>query len=212
MHNQKRLLSFCLDSPSTPSQLKYLGEDLDRYFILMENPTFIQKLWVVLTTQGIWSLITYRLGRWVRIDLDLPFVGLVLKGITYLAHFIVMVVTKIEISLDVNIGGGLYIGHAGYIVINPHAVLGTNCNISCGVVIGEGGREGMRGSPVIGNRVYIAPGAKLFGPITIGDGVAIGANAVVNDSVPENAVVAGVPAKIISYKGSGDFIIVRSLD
>lgn len=198
------------DNRPTASQLKYLGEDLDRYFILMENPTLIQKGWVILITQGIWSLVTYRIGRWVRQDFKVPLVRSILKAATYLAHFFVAVVTKIEISFDVEIGGGLYIGHAGYIIINPQAVLGSNCNISSGVVIGEGGRSGERGTPVIGNRVYIAPGAKLFGPIVVGDDVAVGANAVVNDSVPENAVVAGVPAKIVSYKGSKDFIIVRS--
>ena len=53
------------------------------------------------------------------------------------------------------------------------------------------------GVPMIGNNVYIGPGAKLFGPITIGDNVTIGANAVVNRDIPSNCVVAGVPAKII---------------
>jgi serine O-acetyltransferase len=61
---------------------------------------------------------------------------------------------------------------------------------------------------VIGNRVYIGPGAKLFGGIKVGDNVAIGANAVVTKDLPENAVAVGVPAKIINYNGSADFIIV----
>lgn len=194
------------------TQLKYLSEDLNRYFILMNGPNLTQKIVVILMTQGIWYLISYRFGRWVRTDLRLPFLRPVLKAVTYLIHFFLTVITKIEISFDVEIGGGLYIGHAGYLIVNHQAVLGTNCNLSPGVVIGEGGREGRRGSPVIGNSVYIAPGAKIFGPIKIGNHVAIGANAVVNDSIPENAVAVGIPAKVISYKGSADFIIVQSAD
>lgn len=58
-------------------------------------------------------------------------------------------------------------------------------------------------APQIGNNVYIGPGAKIFGPIHIADGIAIGANAVVNkDCLQENVTLRGVPARIISYKGS----------
>ena len=57
--------------------------------------------------------------------------------------------------------------------------------------------ENNKGAPVIGNNVYISPGAKLFGGIMIGDNVIIGANAVVNKSFPSNVVIAGCPAKIV---------------
>ncbi len=114
----------------------------------------------------------------------------------------------IHIPLEVEIGWGFYIGHAGGIVVHPDAVIGANCNISQGVTIGEGGRAEARGVPRIGDRVYIAPGAKVFGKITIGNDVAIGANAVVNKDVPDSAVVGGVPAKIISMKGSAGLIIL----
>ena len=56
------------------------------------------------------------------------------------------------------------------------------------------------GTPTIGDNCIIYPGAKIFGKITIGNNVVIGANAVVNKDVPDNAVVAGVPARIIRYK------------
>ena len=61
------------------------------------------------------------------------------------------------------------------------------------------------GLPIIGDNVYIAKGAIVFGGITIGNNVTIGANAVVNAPVPDNAVVAGVPAKIIKYKNVTDY-------
>ena len=92
-----------------------------------------------------------------------------------------------------NFGKGLFLGHYGTLVVNKDARIGENCRIHVSVNIG--GYNG--GVPVIGNNVYIGPGAKIFGPITIGDNVIIGANAVVNKSFPDNVIVAGVPAKII---------------
>jgi len=63
------------------------------------------------------------------------------------------------------------------------------------------------GVPKIGDNVYIAPGAKLIGGITIGNNVAIGANSVVTKSIPDNAVVVGIPGEVISYKGSENYVI-----
>jgi len=62
------------------------------------------------------------------------------------------------------------------------------------------------GVPTIGDNVYIGPGAKLFGAIVVGDNAAIGANCVVTHDVPENAVVVGIPGKVISYEGSQGYI------
>ncbi|TJY42753.1 serine acetyltransferase [Cohnella pontilimi] len=91
-------------------------------------------------------------------------------------------------------GPGLSIAHYGSIVVNSKARIGANCRIHSAVNIGEGNKE----TPVIGDNVYIAPGAKIFGGITIGDNVRISANAVVNKDVPSDVTVAGIPAKIIS--------------
>ncbi len=112
----------------------------------------------------------------------------------------------IQIPVGVKIGKGFYIGHWGGIVINSQVVIGDNCNISQDVTIGQVNRGNNKGAPIIGNRVYIAPGAKIIGNIKIGDNVAIGANAVVTNDIPDNAVVVGVPAKVISYKGSTGYI------
>jgi len=76
-------------------------------------------------------------------------------------------------------------------------VLGSDVNLSQQVTIGVGGFGDRRGTPVIGDRVYIGPGAKIFGPITIGDESIIGANAVVNRSVPPRSIVVGVPGRVI---------------
>lgn len=112
----------------------------------------------------------------------------------------------IDIPAETNIDKGFYIGHFGAIVISSAAIIGKNFNISQGVTIGVAGFGEKRGVPIIGENVYIGPGAKVFGKITIGNNVAIGANVVVTKNVPDNAVVAGVPAKIINMNSSKRFI------
>jgi len=112
----------------------------------------------------------------------------------------------IEIRPETKIGKGFYIGHWGGIVINDNVKIGMNCNISQGVTIGSANRGKKIGVPVIGDNVYIGPGAKIFGKISIGSNVAIGANAVVINDVPDNMVVGGIPAKVISKEGSTGYI------
>jgi serine O-acetyltransferase len=112
----------------------------------------------------------------------------------------------ISIPYNTQIGPGFYIGHFGGIVVNSAAKIGSNCNISQGVTIGQANRGTRKGTPVIGDNVYIGPGAKIIGAVRVGNHCAIGANAVVTHDVPDNAVVAGIPAVIISYKGSDAYV------
>lgn len=122
------------------------------------------------------------------------------------------ILRRLKIKLGINIPyntsvmPGFYIGHCGGIVVGWKATIGWNCNISTGVVVGESFRGDRKGVPTIGDRVYIGPGAKVFGSVKIGDDVAIGANSVVTKDVPDNAVVVGVPARIISKSGSKGYI------
>jgi serine O-acetyltransferase len=112
----------------------------------------------------------------------------------------------ISIPYTMHIGPGFYIGHFGGIVVNENATIGKNCNLSHGVTIGQTNRGARKGCPQIGDNVYIGPGAILIGRIAIGNNVAVGANSVVTKDIPDNAVVAGVPGKIISMKGSAGYI------
>jgi len=114
--------------------------------------------------------------------------------------------SSVEITHNTLIGGGLYIPHLIGIVIHEDTVIGKNCNISQNVTIGHLKRGERKGSPTIGDNVYIAPGAVILGKIKIGNNVIIGANSVVTKDIPENAVAAGVPAQIISLDGSVDYI------
>jgi serine O-acetyltransferase len=74
------------------------------------------------------------------------------------------------------------------------------------VTLGLAAHDGHWGVPTLADRIYIAPGAKVIGPITLASGTVVGANAVVTRSTEENAVVVGIPAKTINHKGSGEFI------
>jgi serine O-acetyltransferase len=112
----------------------------------------------------------------------------------------------ISLSHGTSIGSGLYIGHTTGIVVNDFAVIGKNCNLSQGVTIGQTNRGKRKGTPVIGDNVYIGPGAKVIGGIRVGNNVAIGANCVVLEDIPDNAVVVGVPGRIVSYNGSQDYV------
>lgn len=112
----------------------------------------------------------------------------------------------LSIPTRTRIGPGFYIGHYGGIVVNPDAVIGRNCNISHLVTIGQSNRGARAGVPTIGDDVYIGPGAKIIGRITIGDGAAIGANAVVLEDVPAGGVAVGVPARVVSTRGSEGYI------
>lgn len=102
----------------------------------------------------------------------------------------------LEIPVETNIGRGLYLGHAFNITINGKAVIGENCNIHKGVVIGRTNRGTLKGVPVIGNRVWIGINAAVVGGITIGDDVLIAPCSYVNQDIPSHSVVFGNPCVI----------------
>lgn len=150
---------------------------------------------------GLQAVAVYRLGTWalrqpalVRVALDPVYAAL---------NLLVKMLWGIEISRHARIGPGLYIGHFGGITVSSRAVIGANCALSQQVTIGIAGCGGKFGAPTLGDDVYVAPGARLFGPIRIGSNVKIGANAVVHRDIPDNAVVALDPGfKILSYRGN----------
>ena len=112
----------------------------------------------------------------------------------------------IDIPYNTRVGPGLYIGHCGGIVVHHAAVIGENCNINHGVTIGATYRGQHQGVPVLGDRVYLGPGCKVIGAVHVGNDAAIGANAVVTRAVPDGAVMVGVPAEMISTRGSAEYI------
>ena len=96
-----------------------------------------------------------------------------------------------------SIGFGIKIFHWGSIVINGKAIIGDNFCVYPGVCIG---RTADGGVPKIGNNVTFFTNSGAYGGITIGNNVTVAPNAVVTHDIPDNCIVAGVPAKIIKYK------------
>lgn len=183
--------------------------DIERYSHVLGRSK-----WVVLFfAQGAQASLVYRLGHWLFTDLNQrnPLVKIALVFYFILFRF-TEIVTGISLEPKAEIGAGLYIGHFGCIIVGSGVKMGENCNLSQGVTLGVDGRGENRGSPQIGDRVFIGPGAKIFGKITIGDDAVIGANAVVSKSIAERAVAVGIPAKIVSYNGSFDFVTYTGME
>ncbi len=187
----------------------YIRSDLARHHITDRR----SYLTMFIICPGASAAVVFRIGHWLWTYKG-PFAPLV--RLAYPFYIVVKrlseIVNGISIQPQATIGEGLYLGHGGSVHIGGGAVLGNNCNISQEVTIGVAGRGDKRGTPKIGDRIYIGAGAKLFGPIQVGNDVAIGANAVVTKSLPDSAVAVGIPAHIISYEGSFEFVIYENME
>lgn len=161
---------------------------------------------IVFLTQGFWAQLHYRMASSIYSKVHIPGVRQLLLFIFLLGQKIIEITTGISIPASVQIGHSLYIGHFGGIIINPKAVIGSNCNISQGVTIGISGADANRGIPIIGDDVYIGANSVIAGKIKIGNNVLIGACSLVNRSVLDNSVVIGVPAVVVSSNGSKGYI------
>lgn len=111
-----------------------------------------------------------------------------------------------DISPSTQIGHGFYLGHFGGVVINPAAVLGANVNVNRGATIGATSRGLRKGTPVLGDRVWVGSNAIIVGKITVGDDALIAPGAYVNFDVPAKAVVLGNPGRIVSTTGSEGYV------
>lgn len=115
----------------------------------------------------------------------------ILEAINYL-------IFNSSIPATAKIGEGTFCSHRGMsVVIHKEAIIGKNTIIGTCVTLGGRGKD-IEGAPTIGSNCYIATGAKILGPVTIGNNVVIGANSVVLTNVEDNATVVGIPARRIS--------------
>lgn len=106
--------------------------------------------------------------------------------------------TGIQIPLNTKIGEGILFCHFSCIVFAEQVIMGKYCSVHQGVTIGRVFAGEKEGTPILGDHVIIYPGAKVIGKIHIGNNVIIGANATVINDVPDNCVVVGSPARIVS--------------
>jgi serine O-acetyltransferase len=125
----------------------------------------------------------YRLGSWGE--------GSRVRGLVWFADQRLQSRFGLDLAGGMEVDGGLYIAHTSGVAINARSI-GSNVTIIAGVTVGIRGRGG---GPTIEDGAFIGAGARVLGPIRIGRGARVGANAVVLQDVPADTTVVGVPAR-----------------
>jgi serine O-acetyltransferase len=138
---------------------------------------------------GFHALLFYRLGHWFW-KRRMFFAG---RFISHLGRFM----TGIEIHPGAKIGKRFFIDHGMGVVIGETAEVGDNVTLYHGVTLGGTTWKKIKRHPTIGNNVVVGTGAKILGPIQIGDNTRIGANSVVVNDIPSNSIVVGIPGKVV---------------
>ncbi len=156
------------------------------------DPAATSRIEVVLTYAGFHALLAYRCahGMWKK---RIPFFP---RALSQLARFL----TGIEIHPGATIGSGLFIDHGMGVVIGETAEIGDHVTLFQGVTLGGTGKERGKRHPTLGSHVVVGAGAKVLGPIRIGNYVKIGANSVVLQDVPDHSTVVGIPGRIVRIK------------
>lgn len=161
---------------------------------------------IIFLTQGFWAVFQYRIAHFIHIKLKWKIFRFPFLALAVLWQKNIEIFTGISIPYSAKIGHSFYIGHFGGIIINSNVIIGDNCNISQGVTIGVSGTDENRGTPILGNEIYVAANSVIVGKITLGNNVLVGACSMVKDSFSDNSIVLGVPAVLISLKGSKGYI------
>ena len=148
---------------------------------------------ILLLYNGLHATIHYRIAHW----LHLHHCRFLARWISQLSKFF----TGIEIHPGATIGRRLVIDHGTGIVIGETTEIGDDCLLYQGVTLGGTGKDVGKRHPTIGNNVMVGSGAKVLGPIKVGNNARIAANAVVLREVPANATVVGVPGHVVRLCG-----------
>ena len=176
-------------SPSAPlgSVGGRIREDLDA--AIERDPAVDSRLEMALASPGLHAIWVHRLTHWMWTK---PDGRLAARLISQLAR----AVTGVEIHPGAQIGRRFFIDHGMGVVIGETAEIGDDVLMYHGVTLGGRSMEHVKRHPTIGNNVTIGAGARILGPVNIGDRVQIGANSVVVRDIPAGAVATGVPAKV----------------
>jgi serine O-acetyltransferase len=167
------------------SFLERLREDLDN--ARMHDPAARGSLETTVVYSGLHAIWVHRLAHRMWQDERLRFPARALSQLARMA-------TGVEIHPAATIGRRFFIDHGMGIVIGSTAEIGDDVMLYQGVTLGGRSLERVKRHPTIGDRVTIGAGAKVLGPITIGAGSAVGANAVVVKDTPPDSIVTGIPA------------------
>ena len=158
--------------------------------VVFERDPAARTRWEVVTCYpGFHALLFHRLAHWLWIS-RLRWLG------RYVSHW-ARWLTGIEIHPGASIGRRFFIDHGMGVVIGETAEIGDDCTLYHGVTLGGTSWNKGKRHPTLGNGVVVGAGAKILGPITVGDGAKIGSNAVVVKEVPPGATAIGVPARIV---------------
>jgi serine O-acetyltransferase len=164
---------------------------------------------------GIWVVILFRLLHHLVNRVRPRLLGKLLAVPVYIAYRILGVLIGIQLDHSSHIGPGIFINHFGGIIIAPVRI-GENCDIFHGVTLGHSTRRhagelSAADTPTLGNRVWIGPGAVVAGPVVIGDDASVAANSLVTRDVPPRGLAMGVPAQVVSAKGSFSQVSYRGM-
>ncbi len=164
--------------------------------IFERDPAARSRMEVLLTYSGFHAIALHRLAHWVH---RLGF-RLVARLISAFSRF----VTGIEIHPGARIGPGFFIDHGMGVVIGETTEIGTDVTLFQGVSLAGNGKDrGQKRHPTLGDHVLVGAGAKILGNIRIGEGVRVGANAVVLQSIPSHCTVVGIPGRVVRTKERG---------
>lgn len=164
-----------------------IKEDIDSVFA--RDPAARSVFEIITCYPGFQVRLVHRMAHWLWYA-NMKWLA---RFLSHLGRFL----TGIEIHPGATIGRRFFIDHGMGVVIGETAEIGDDCTLYHGVTLGgTSWKEGKR-HPTLGNGVVIGAGAKILGPITIGDGAKIGSNAVVVKNVPAGATAAGIPARIL---------------
>ncbi|ROR29735.1 serine O-acetyltransferase [Inmirania thermothiophila] len=172
--------------------LERLREDIRCVF--ERDPAARSVLEVVTAYPGLHAILIHRLAHWLWNH-----------GLKWLGRFVSHIgrwLTGIEIHPGARIGRRFFIDHGMGVVIGETAEIGDDCTLYHGVTLGGTTWEKGKRHPTLGNNVVVGAGAKVLGPIRIGDGARIGSNSVVLKDVPAGATVVGVPGVVVPPRRS----------
>ena len=157
------------------------------------DPAARNNLEVLFLYSGVHALMAYRVAHKLYISRHyFP-----ARLISQLARFL----TGIEIHPGAKIGKGLFIDHGMGVVIGETTVVGDNCTVYQVVTLGGTGKEHGKRHPTLGNNVMVGAGARVLGPVTLGDNSKIASGAVVLRDIPPESTAVGIPAKVVRKGG-----------
>jgi serine O-acetyltransferase len=171
-------------------------DDLDA--ALARDPAAASRVDVALNSPGLHAIWVYRFAHrlWLR--------GGLLKPVARIVMTVTRSVTGVEIHPGAVIGHRFFIDHGMGVVIGETAEVGDDVMLYHGVTLGGRSMAKTKRHPTVGSRVTIGAGARVLGPVYIGDDVQVGANSVVVKDVPAGAIATGIPATIRFPQGHED--------